>query len=236
MIQSSFEACRGYVEALTAERGKGGPHPEYPTVTLSREAGAGALTVAKLAADLLDCDWPGPIPWTVFDRNLVERVIEDHDLPRAVEQFIPEDVPFELTAAVEELLGLHPDSWSLVQHVSDTILRLAIAGRALVVGRGGNLLTAHLPTALHVRLIAPPEFRVNHFCEFYRLSRKEAAAAVAQRDRGRARYVRRHFCAAIADPLQYHMVLNTGQLGFAQSARLIADAVLRMRGDPPAGA
>ena len=33
----------------------------------------------------------GAPPWTIFDRNLVERVLEDHDLPARLAKFMPED-------------------------------------------------------------------------------------------------------------------------------------------------
>ena len=53
-------------------------------------------------------------------------------------------------AIVEEVLGLHPSGWTLVQHATQTILRLAGLGRAILVGRGANIITARLPNVFHV--------------------------------------------------------------------------------------
>lgn len=224
-LSGLFETCRGYIEALSALPAPKRPGAVRPTITISRECGAGAVTVGRIAAAILDKEFPGPTPWALFDRNLVEQVLADHDLPNRLEKFLPEDVPAELTAAVEELLGLHPDNWTLVQHVTETVLRLGTAGGTILVGRGANLITAHLPSALHVRLVAPVEFRIAHYAEEYGVSKKSAAATVAKTDRARARYIRRHFCVSVADPLRYHLCINTALAGFDRAARIIADAV-----------
>jgi hypothetical protein len=41
-------------------------------------------------------------------------------------------------AIVEEVLGLHPSGWTLVQHTTKTILRLAGLGHTILVGRGAT--------------------------------------------------------------------------------------------------
>lgn len=203
-----------------------------PSITLSREAGAGAVTIAKLALEILKAHHPGPVPWTLFDRDLVEKVLEDHHLPKTIKQFMPENMVFELTGAVEEMLGLHPDSWTLIQHTADTILRLASAGHVIIVGRGANIVTARLRNVLHVRLVAPVDQRIRHVREFYNISREEAEAYVQKTDRARRRYVKQHFDAAIDNPLDYHFTINTGRVSFENAARLIADAAMSLDAHP----
>jgi cytidylate kinase len=217
---------QGYIEAQ-ARRSPRRRKTGLPVITISREAGAGAVTIGELVAKRLNVQSKGAdtCPWTVFDRNLVKRVLEDHELPARIKEFMPEDTVFNLRDAVEELLGLHPANWTLVQHTTDTILRLAHLGNAIVVGRGANIITANMPTALHVRLVAPLVARIEHAARFYRLNMKEAAQFVAKTDRARARYVKRHFNARINDPLQYHLTINTGQVPFEEAARIIAEAV-----------
>jgi len=216
---------QGYIEAQ-ARRSPRRRKAGLPVITISRETGAGAVTIGELVAKRLNEQSKGTdtCPWTVFDRNLVKRVLEDHELPARIKEFMPEDTVFNLRDAVEELLGLHPANWTLVQHTTDTILRLAHLGNAIVVGRGANIITANMPTALHVRLVAPLETRIEHVARFYRMNVKEATQFVAKTDRARARYVKRHFNTRINDPLQYHLLINTGQVGFEETARIIADA------------
>jgi cytidylate kinase len=196
-----------------------------PTVTISRETGAGAVTIAGLVAELLSGLDPAATPWSVFDRNLVEQALKENELPETLKGFMPEDVTPELQSAFEELLGLHPPTWSLFQAVSKTILRLAQAGNVVLVGRGANLITAPLSHVLHVRLIAPVEKRVKTAAQTYGLGLAEASTFVRKTDRARARYVAGYFEKRIDDPLQYHLTINTGFVSFETAARLIADAV-----------
>lgn len=226
-----FDTCKGYIEALALPaKTKKKSRAQRPAITLSRECGTGAVTISSILAGILDEELPGPTPWALFDKNLVARVLADHALPDRLARYLPEDVPGELTAAVEEMLGLHPDDWTLLQHVTDTLLKLGTAGGCILVGRGANIVTAHLPSVLHVRLVAPLDFRVAHFAEETGVSKKEARVAVPKADRARARYLRKHFGAAVDDPLRYHLTLNTARTGFDGAARILADALQQLAG------
>ena len=91
-------------------------------VTLLRQSGSGAHVVAENLAEFLQARGVGtPHPWTVYDRNLVLRVIEDHHLPAYLERFMPEDRLSEITDVIHELLGTHPTSSSLAWRAAETI-------------------------------------------------------------------------------------------------------------------
>jgi cytidylate kinase len=132
-------------------------------------------------------------------------------------------------AIVEEVLGLHPSGWTMVQHTTQTILRLADLGHTILVGRGANVITARLPNVFHVRLVAPYATRIRHVAAFYHLSEAEAAKFVREQDHARRRYVRRYFNSEIDDPSLYDVTLNTGRLGFARTAETIAQLALQHR-------
>lgn len=67
----------------TPEASSTSPEGRHPSViTISRQAGAGAWQVAEELIRRLQEQTPaGSRPWAVFDRNLVEEVLEDHHLP-----------------------------------------------------------------------------------------------------------------------------------------------------------
>src|SRR3569833_2439623 len=73
-----LELCRGYLDAqsLVAESRRTALHPleQQPAITLSRETGAGAVTIARMAAERLQTG--SSQPWAVFDRNLVQKTLE----------------------------------------------------------------------------------------------------------------------------------------------------------------
>jgi cytidylate kinase len=196
-----------------------------PAVTISRETGAGAVTIAGLIAELLSGQDPSASPWNVFDRNLVEEALKEHQMPERLQRFMPEGATPELRSSFEELLGLHPSSWSLFQTVRETITHLAEAGNVVLVGRGANLVTASLKHVLHVRLIAPVEKRVETVAKLYNLIPANAATFLRKTDQARARYVTRYFQQRIDDPHQYHLTINTGLVSYEAAARLIVDAL-----------
>ena len=218
--------CRAYLQShrpLSTRKEK----TELPVVTISRESGAGALKIGELTAQLLNegskkSDAP---PWTVFDKNLVERVLEDQHLPENLRQFLPEDVLPMFSSALEETLGLHPSAWNLAQLTAATIYRLAKLGNAILVGRGSNFITAKIKPAIHIRLVAPIEERLAHIVEFHHLTPSEAVIYAKQADRGRRRYVKRYFNAEIEDPLNYTLTINTGRMDAQTAAHIISEAI-----------
>jgi hypothetical protein len=140
MRGSMLPAFGRYLQSQTVAE-KDDLEPQQPSVTISRQAGAGALTIAQLLIERLNTASPSPgksPSWTVFDRNLATQVLIDHKLPLNLERFVVEDARLPVESIVEELLGLHPSAWTLVQQTTRTILRLAGLGRVVLVGRGAG--------------------------------------------------------------------------------------------------
>ena len=199
-----------------------------PFVTLSRQAGAGADTVARLLAEKLNASLPKDAqPWTVFDKNLIEKVLEDAELPQEIAKHVQEDKDTTVQAIVGELLGLHPSMWTIFHHTSDTILKLARLGRCIIVGRGAEIITAKLKAGVHIRLVAPESVRLAYLKKHFGLDDKAAAKYLHEHDEGRRCYVKTNFEKDIEDPLLYHAVLNTGLLDFDTTADIVADLVTR---------
>jgi hypothetical protein len=93
------------------------------------------------------------------------------------------------------------------------------------VGRAGPIITARLKYALHVRLVAPFEFRATKYARSEGISEKEAARAIRANDEANHHYVRLYFNQNVSDPLQYDLVVNTGRNGFERAAHLICAGV-----------
>jgi cytidylate kinase len=138
---------------------------------------------------------------------------------------MPEDTRFPLSEAFEYLLGLHPPGWTLREYAKDTIRRLAINGNVILVGRAGAIITAKLRHVLHVRLVAPFEFRVRHYARSQGISEQQAVQAVRANDEASHHYVRSYFNTNISDELRYDLVINTGRNGFERAAHVICTAV-----------
>ncbi len=197
-----------------------------PAVTISRQAGAGAKAIATELAEFLQARTPEPCDWTVFDKNLVGKVLEEHKLPKEVARFMPEGRISAIQDAVEEMLGLHPSSRTLLEQTSETILHLARLGHVIVLGRAANVITRAMKNVFHIRLVAPLEHRVGQIMAHEKLERKAALEFIRKSDRGRQRYLKDHFHTDIDDILQYDLVINTARLPHHGTARLIGEAIL----------
>ena len=230
--QYDLERCRTFINAHLQSTAKAATSARdgvpRRAITISRQTGSGAHRVAeKLAACLQALSPADACPWIVFDRNLVEKVLEDHNLPQRLAQFMPEDRVSEIADTMDELFGLHPPSWTLVRQTSDTILRLAELGNVILIGRGATVLTGKLDYVYHVRLVGSLEKRVQHIQELDHLSKEAALDRIRSEDRGRRRYLKRYFDTELDDPVLYHLVINTDLVPYEEAARIIADAVLR---------
>jgi len=207
------------------------PSPQNPppklAITISRQSGCGAHEIAKLLAKYLEQHAPDKSRcWHVLDRNLAEKVLEEHQLPIRYARFMPEDRLSEFGDVMEELLGTHPPSATFVQQTSETIFHLAEQGNVILIGRGANLVTRNLPHAFHVRLVAPLESRLKHFQKSHDLSPNMALKRIQNEDRGRKRYVKKYFEEDLENPLLYHLVLNTDLLPYEKAAQLIGETAL----------
>ncbi|MCU0787815.1 MAG: cytidylate kinase-like family protein [Verrucomicrobia bacterium] len=189
---------------------EGSPPKRLRAVTISRESGSGAHAIAtQLATRLQAREKRGRRPWTVFDKDLVTRVLEDHHFPARMAEFIPEDRMSELQDAVQELFNLRPPSWTIIQHTSETMLRLVELGNVILIGRAGNIVTQTNPEVLHIRLVGSEATRTARIAEARQVSQRTALQALRREDRGRARYVRKYFGHDIQNPLLYHATFNT---------------------------
>jgi len=221
--------CRAYLYASSPEKSQLRKHGriEGPVVTISREAGARGNSIARALVNELEASKiiAKYRPWTVFNHDLLDHVIREHKLPQKTADYFPEDKPDEIRAFIGEILGLHAGVYTNARKCAETIRRLAIAGNAIIVGRGSNLVTANVRHALHVRLVGDKEIRIRHFARIHSLTLNDAATEVDKRDRARRRYVMRNFERDIDDARQYDLVVNTSRFSDAGIVRLMCEAL-----------
>lgn len=201
--------------------------PVRRAVTISRQAGCGALVVAEKLAHYLQAHAVVDArPWAVYDSNLIDKVLADHGLPPYLSKFLREDRVSQLEDLMADVLGALPPTATVIKHVTETMHGLVATGNVILIGRGGNVVTAKLPHVFHVRLVAPLDKRIEHCIEAYHMTREKASRFCPDEDHARQRYFRKYFNADIDDPLLYHMIINTGQMGYDATAKVIGDAVL----------
>jgi cytidylate kinase len=221
----SFINCQLQAPRLSAARPE--QRLQRRAITISRQSGSGGHSVAERLVNILRARDPEPAcPWTVFDRELVKKVLEDHHLPSGLEKFMPEDKISEISDTMDELFGLHPPSWTLVHKAALTILHVAELGKVVIIGRGANVITSKLDYVFHVRMVGSLEHRVKYMEKLNGLNHDEALKLVCREDLGRKRYLKKYLNKNIDDPLLYHLVINTDIVSHEEAATLIADQVM----------
>ena len=197
-------------------------------ITISRQYGAGGSEVARLVAEALG--------WRVVDNELVEAVAARAGLPvvevaerdercatfverlaRALAVASPEvfPPPDSAGAAVEVAEA------DLVKITETVVAEVAAQGRVVLVGRAAPAVLSREKDALHVKLVAPRAFRIQVAAARLGCSAEKAAHVLDDTDKMRGRYSREYYHRDWNDPLNYHIVINTGVVGFEGAADVV---------------
>jgi len=203
-------------------------------VTITRQYGGGGSDVARRVAAALG--------WTLIDNEFVERVAAQAGLPAETVAAHEERAPSLMQRLVRALATASPevfvaggaedevDEQTLVRITERVIAEAAAAGHVVIVGRGAQAYLAKSHTdALHIYVVAPRDARVRAVMQRLGVDEREAARAIDQTDADRDRYVARAYGRTRQDPANYHLVLNSGWLGYDGAADLVVAAV-RQRG------
>jgi len=226
--RSASEKAFEYIEFH--ERQQNSLHKKLvgPCITVSRESGAGSGLVDEILKEYLQKHQKdGYGEWAIFDRNLIEKVIEDYNLPAKLTGILTRESYTTVDSIIRELFGLQPSMVSLLHKTAKTILQLANIGNVIIVGRGGPIITANLKNTFHFRLVAPLEDRIKRIMEYYSFNRKEAIDWIRDEDNSRKDYFMKNYHRNIEDPLLYHMIINTHLMSYEEAAHTIGNAVMR---------
>lgn len=108
-------------------------------------------------------------------------------------------------------------------------------GNMVIVGRGSQVILQDKPKAVHVRIEAPMEFRIQCLKEKIKQSRqayqadlearRDAQDIILDRDAASADYIKRHYNRDWNDPQLYHVVLNMGKISIERATQVIVDLV-----------
>ncbi len=203
-----------------------------PVITISRMFGSGGSEVAEFVAQALG--------WHLFDNEMIDAVAErsgltrkevsdqDERVPSMVERLAtalslgsPEIMPPVPSEAIES-------TEERVVSVTQRVIEEAIhQGPAVFVGRGAQCLLAERTDALHVFCYAPKSALRRYAMEQFGLGPEAADHKVAEMNKQREAYVKRHWNRNWLAHENYHLCVNTSWLGFDGAAALVVEAARR---------
>jgi cytidylate kinase len=193
------------------------PVPRFRNICISREAGAGGGTIARMVGQRLG--------WKVYDHELVEAIAQrmevSPDEVRAFDELAPSVVQEWILPLREEY---YAPQEAYLDHLAKLVEAIGRAGESIIVGRGANFLLPR-DEALSVRIIAPLKTRAQRLAERMHVSVRTARRAARDLDRRRNQFDRTMHRADASDPHNFDMVLDSASLGLEIAAELIVRAV-----------
>jgi Cytidylate kinase-like family len=104
------------------------------------------------------------------------------------------------------------------------IKKLAASSSIVIRGRGSQFILKDYPHALHVLIVAPLKLRLKRVMESSKVEEAEAKQMIQRFDSSRRVFIKSYFHAALEDPINYDLVINTENLSFENASSVIIDA------------
>jgi cytidylate kinase len=193
------------------------PVARFRTICISREAGAGGGTIARMVGTRLD--------WKVYDHELLEAIASRMEVPaeevRGIDELAPSVVQDWILPLREEY---YAPQEAYLDHLAKLVEAIGRAGDSIIVGRGANFLLSREET-LSVRIIAPLKSRAAQLAGRMHVSVRTARRAARDLDRRRDQFVRTMHRADSAEPHNYDLVLDSNSLGLAIATEIIVRTI-----------
>lgn len=146
-----------------------------PVITISREVGCNGLKFANLLAARLNKQTTMS-SWTVLSKEIFHESAKELDLdPEFVRQTLKKSDRYTF----EQILKAFSDKRykseeKIIKTVKDVVRTLAIDGYKIIVGRAGHIISKDIEKSLHIRLIAPIDYRIHTIMYNNYLTRTDA--------------------------------------------------------------
>jgi cytidylate kinase len=192
-------------EALAKDHKK---QTSNPLITISREVGCNGVKLANLIADKLNSKNP-PIQWKVISKEVFFESAKELKMnPEQVMKTLNQREKFTF----EEIIKAFNDKrykseQTIAKTTREVIYHFAANGYCIIVGRAGNIIAKDIKTALHIRLIAPLEYRIKTIMDNNQLSREKAIEFIHEFDEERAAFRETIFGDKVQEEM-FDLILN----------------------------
>ncbi|MEN2983844.1 MAG: cytidylate kinase-like family protein [Dictyoglomaceae bacterium] len=112
-----------------------------------------------------------------------------------------------------------------LRFVQAVIRKLKDWGDVVILGRGAQVLLKDNPKTLHIRIIAPLEYRIKNVMKERNLTREESLRLIIEKDKSAEEYLKRFYNVDWNNPELYHLILNTGLLSWEQGVEVIKNSL-----------
>jgi cytidylate kinase len=200
-----------------------------PFLTLSRQYGCEAMVLAEhLARRLATLEKLAEDSWQVYSRQIIDSISQE--LPLA--DRLLEALDVRARGGIEEffqgLIAQSPPDIEVLRHLVRTVRAAALHGRCIVVGRGGAVLTRDLPGGIHLRLVAPEEWRLENLIARFGWDRAKARAVLRDEEHTHHAFFAKYLGQDTSKAEYYDLMLNSARLSQEEQVEAVL-AVFRRR-------
>ena len=166
-----------------------------PVITISRDTGCSASVISKLLYDKIQNnffkDKQNPGPWKVIDKEVLQMAAKTLQVSPNELNYVFKDVEKAAISEVLESLSLkyyHSDR-KIKRIIINVIHEMAERGHIIFLGRGSVAVTRNMENSLHVKLIAPIEWRIKEVANRYKMTREKAVIFINESDQRRTKLI-----------------------------------------------
>ncbi len=200
-----------------------------PFITISREYGCGGYEIARLIADKINQKIKPQPEWVAYDRKILEGIMDNLGLTEKLANTLTTGLRTSMTELFRNAFSNLPPQVVVFKKLAETVRTLAINGNVIIVGRAGRIITRELPRGYHVRIVAPPDWRIERVACIHGVSIKEAKKIVLDKNRQREEFLKQFIKFDSRDCHNYHIVINHAEHSSVQIVDLILSG-MKIRG------
>jgi cytidylate kinase len=194
-------------------------------ITISRQFGAGGVTIGKMLANTLG--------YTFVDQEIIAMVSEKAKVSREwvqaiekeagskLQQFISRLMPKGLVDRVLDLQRGYIDEDIYLGLLRQIITKIADSGNCIILGRGGQFILKDRKDTFHILLIADKAYRIRFMENQYKLPRQQAENVVNAEEKRRINLYRKFDKSDYDQPYHYHLSINMNRVTLETAVNLI---------------
>jgi len=183
-----------------------------PYISISRDFGCMANVIAQaLSVELTKRNKQKGLrrEWKWINKEILEEAAKALELsPSKIEYVFQSQRKTIMDEIVSAMSARYYKSDKKIRKtITEVIRSIAMAGNVIIVGRGGVAFKKDNPESLHIKLIAPIEWRVNRISKNYGKSKKEALKYILEIDQER-KYLIDSFMGFDTDDSVFDIIFN----------------------------
>jgi cytidylate kinase len=146
-----------------------------PVITISREVGCNGVKLANLMASRLNSKTP-ETNWKVISKEVFEESAKELKMaPEQVRKTMHQSESFVFEDMIKAFSDKnYKSNLTIGNTMKRVILHIATEGNCIIVGRAGHIIASGIKNALHIRLVATLEYRINTIMQNNHLNREES--------------------------------------------------------------